>query len=205
MCTPIITAVLTAVSIAMGAASAAMRGKAQKEQYEAAAKAAAQNRKMMREMSADALRRGKEATLRRMQQHRYALARARMRFRGIDTSWGSPLVAFDALDLAAQRDAEMLLENSRRESWEYLERGKGYGLQVEAYKRASSLAGVSAAIGVTSSVVSGLASASQYWNTSSNLADPLVGPSDSGYDYGAYSGLEASPLLDLGYNAAGVV
>jgi hypothetical protein len=175
----LISVVIGLAGMGMSMAGQAMQGKAQKQQYRAAAKASDANRIMMREMSDDALKRGKEAALRRMAVHRQALANLRMRYRGIDSSMGSPIVAFDSLDLAAQRDGEMLIENSRRESWEYLERGKQYSAQAADYRAASSLVGASTAVGIATSVLQTGYQMTQYYgfgtpNDPGDLSKPIA-------------------------------
>ncbi len=135
---------------------------------------------MMMHMADDALERGQENIRERMAQHRRALARARMRYRGIDISGGSPLVAFDSLDLIAQRDAEMLLENSRREAWEWMQRAQGFQMQASDLMAARSAVTATAAVGITANVLQSGYSLYSTYSTTSNENDgdvnsPLVG------------------------------
>lgn len=132
MCIPILGALIAA-------AGAVMTGVGQSQQLKAQETAMRHNEKVAILEAHDALQRGEEEVRRHGADVRMLLARQRGSLPGIDMS--SPLFQniYDDTELSAMLDAEMILENSRREAWTHYNRAQGYDIQAEAAEGAQGM------------------------------------------------------------------
>lgn len=148
MCIPLLGALIAA-------AGAVMTGVGQSQQLKAQETAMRHNEKVAILQAEDALSRGEAEVKIHAQKVRQLLAEQRMATPGVDMS--SPLYQdiYDDTELFAMLDAEMILENSRRESWTHYNRAQGYNIQAEGAAGAQGAVIAGTVLGAASAVGEG--------------------------------------------------
>ena len=130
-------------------------GVGQSKQLKAQEKAMRHNEEVAMLSAKDALERGDEAVRQHALEARRLLADQRMSMPGLDPA--SPLFSqiYDDTELFTMLDAEMILENSRREAWGHYTQAQGFDIQAEGMAGAQKWNTASTVIGSASAAAEG--------------------------------------------------